>query len=168
MEVTPRRILVTLDGSALAAAAIPVATKLAAALNAEVVLLRVIEGRWWGRPRGADNRPVKAEVETEQADTELRLHEAAFSGLQVTRVVLTGTYAAVEITGWLRRQPHPVDFIVMATHGRGGLRRLVAGSVTEAVLRSGAAPVVVISGPMRSRRIESAAETPTPESVPVE
>lgn len=166
MEVTTRRILVTLDGSALAASAIPVAATLAAALDAEVVLLRVVEGRWWGRPRGADLRPVKVEVEAEQADAELRLHEAAFPGLHVMRVVLKGTYAAVEILGWLRGQTHPVDFIVMATHGRGGFRRLVAGSVTEAVLRGGIAPVVVVSGPARSPRTATVPDTPFLEPAP--
>jgi nucleotide-binding universal stress UspA family protein len=166
MEATTRRILVTLDGSALAASAIPVAAKLATALDAEVVLLRVVEGRWWGRPRGADLRPVKVEVEAEQAAAELRLHEAAFPGLPVTCVVLKGTYAAVEIMSWLRGQSCPVDFIVMATHGRGGLHRLVAGSVTEAVLRGGVAPVVVVSGPPRSLRTANVPDTPSLQPAP--
>ncbi len=144
MVATARRILVTLDGSALAAAAIPVAAKLAADLGADVILLRVVEGRWWGRPRGAGALPARVDVEEREAEAELRVHQAAFPGLPVTRVVLAGNYAAVEIISWLRRQLHPVDFIVMATHGRGGLRRLIAGSVTEAVLRIGLAPVIAV------------------------
>jgi nucleotide-binding universal stress UspA family protein len=158
MVATAWRILVTLDGSALAAAAIPMAAKLASDLGAEVILLRVVEGRWWGRPRGADALPVGVEVEKREADDELRALVPAFPGLQVTCVVLAGTYAAVEIINWLRQQVHPVDFIVMATHGRGGLRRLIAGSVTEAVLRTGLAPVIAVRPPARPAPVLAALE----------
>jgi nucleotide-binding universal stress UspA family protein len=41
------------------------------------------------------------------------------------------------------RQEH-VDLIAMATHGRTGLMRALAGSVCERVIRSGVAPVVVL------------------------
>jgi nucleotide-binding universal stress UspA family protein len=37
-----------------------------------------------------------------------------------------------------------VDVIVMASHGRGGLRRLVLGSVTDKVLRGANRPVLII------------------------
>jgi len=36
------------------------------------------------------------------------------------------------------------DLVVMATHGRSGLRRLVVGSVTEAILRSAHCPVMTV------------------------
>jgi nucleotide-binding universal stress UspA family protein len=39
------------------------------------------------------------------------------------------------------------DLIVMGTHGRGGLRRLLAGSVAEAVLRRAACPVLALHAP---------------------
>jgi|GEM_PF-5196842 nucleotide-binding universal stress UspA family protein len=38
-----------------------------------------------------------------------------------------------------------IDFEVMATHGRKGVRRLLIGNVTEQVLRESPRPVVVIS-----------------------
>jgi len=37
-----------------------------------------------------------------------------------------------------------VDLIVMATHGRSGVRRLVLGSITEKVVRASACPVLVV------------------------
>ena len=40
----------------------------------------------------------------------------------------------------------PADLIVMATHGRTGLRRLLMGSVTEQVLRQAPRPVLSVSG----------------------
>ncbi|MES4793368.1 MAG: hypothetical protein C4321_10685, partial [Chloroflexota bacterium] len=42
------------------------------------------------------------------------------------------------------RQP---DLVVMATHGRGGLSRVIFGSVAEHVLREGNAPVMLIRPP---------------------
>jgi len=39
---------------------------------------------------------------------------------------------------------HHVDFIVMATHGRTGVRRFVLGSVTEKVIRTASCPVLAV------------------------
>jgi len=41
-------------------------------------------------------------------------------------------------------EQHQVDGIVMATHGRSGIRRFVLGSVTEKVLRSSSRPVLAV------------------------
>lgn len=136
------RILVTLDGSPLSRAALPVAARLASRLQAEVVLLRVVPPAT-GQPRPApgDLLPL-VDLEERQADAALQEMAAAFAGFPVARVVLVGEHPADEIVAWLRH--NSVDFVVMATHGRGGLRHLLAGSVTEAVLRSGVAPVMAV------------------------
>ncbi|MCC7475948.1 MAG: universal stress protein [Pirellulales bacterium] len=42
---------------------------------------------------------------------------------------------------------HGIDLIVMASHGRSGLSRLVMGSVAEAVLRKAPCPVLVVKQP---------------------
>ena len=42
----------------------------------------------------------------------------------------------------------PADFIVLGTHGRGGLDRLVLGSVTEKVLRKASCPVLTVPPPV--------------------
>lgn len=50
--------------------------------------------------------------------------------------------AAREITAFAKK--NQIDLIVMATHGRSGLRETLHGSVTTAVIRSGVAPVLVV------------------------
>ena len=42
---------------------------------------------------------------------------------------------------------HKIDLIVMGTHGRTGLRQLMAGSVAERVVRSSRVPVLTIRKP---------------------
>ena len=44
------------------------------------------------------------------------------------------------------------DLIVMGTHGRGGLSRLIVGSVAEAVMRKAAVPVLTLRMPKREAR----------------
>jgi nucleotide-binding universal stress UspA family protein len=61
--------------------------------------------------------------------------------LQAEMVVTEGTPAAAILTV---AEQHQVDGIVMATHGRSGVRRFVLGSVTEKVIRSSSRPVLAV------------------------
>jgi nucleotide-binding universal stress UspA family protein len=54
-----------------------------------------------------------------------------------------------EITGFAEREQ--IDLIVMASHGRTGLWRLLMGSVAEGVLRRAHCPVLIIKQPSAQR-----------------
>jgi universal stress protein A len=56
--------------------------------------------------------------------------------------VLLGQPVAAAITGFARATG--VDLIVIGSHGRTGLARLVVGSVAEAVVRTAPCPVLVV------------------------
>jgi nucleotide-binding universal stress UspA family protein len=75
--------------------------------------------------------------------TYLEIKAAPFRnrGIDVECAVESGDAATV-IIDYARSRA--VDLIVMATHGRTGLERVVFGSVAEAVLRSGTAPVLLV------------------------
>ena len=97
----------------------------------------------------------------------MRTYEPAFPGQSVARVVLVGSRPAKEIVGWLR--DHPVSFVLMATPDTGSLRQLITGSLSEAVRRSGLAPVISIgerprlagqTGPARLLKLRSAGRCP--------
>jgi nucleotide-binding universal stress UspA family protein len=143
-----RRVVVTVDGSDLAEAVLEPAAQLAAALGAPVVLLRAIGG---GGGIESPYLPHAAEARREQLREERReameyLEAAARRleslGAQVTdRRVEEGHAArailqATDVEGG--------DVVAMATHGRGGLRRLVLGSVSDKVVRGAVGPVLLV------------------------
>ncbi len=123
-----RTLLVPLDGSALGEGALPTAAYLAQRMGAGVTLVRaasdasphtVHEARHYldgARTLLPDNIPVHATVS----------HGPAAHGI----------LDALRDPG--------ADFVVMTTHGRGGLRRLVYGSVAEQVLAASPAPVWLV------------------------
>jgi nucleotide-binding universal stress UspA family protein len=45
------------------------------------------------------------------------------------------------------------DLIVMGTHGRGGLSRLLMGRVAEAVMRKAECPVLTVKAPLPAERV---------------
>ncbi len=134
-----QRILVSLDGSALAEAVLPHVVELGKPYRATILLLRVAEARAFA---GMD--PVEAQVRT-IAVGEAYLAEVerslAASGLPVECAVRYGA-AADEIADHARGRA--ADLIAMSTHGRTGLRRAALGSVAETVLRTSRIPVFLL------------------------
>jgi nucleotide-binding universal stress UspA family protein len=124
-----QRILVPIDGTPQASAALPAARTLARATGASVVLVRVSKSA------------SAAERATAEKATVAVRDELAGSDLQVDTLMRSGD-AAEEIVA--ATQAASADLIVMATHGRTGLRRAFAGSVTERVLANSPVPVVVL------------------------
>ena len=145
------RILVPLDGSELAEAALADAFDLAARDGAVVMLMRAAEARMLP---GSD--PILAEVEA-VADAEKYLAglKAKLDGRGFRNVethVWYGSPAAsiIEAVGYYK-----ADLIVMSTHGRSGIGRLIFGSVAESVLRGSATPIFL------RRPSEAPVELPT-------
>jgi nucleotide-binding universal stress UspA family protein len=132
-------ILVPLDGSPLAARALPYATALARASRARLVLVRAVLAH---TPPGID--PSEAQVRvTERAGRDL---DALAEYLRATGLsVDTHVYydQAVRAIVDLAEQ-QAVDLVVMSTHGRGGLGRWVYGSVADRVLQRLIVPVLLV------------------------
>jgi nucleotide-binding universal stress UspA family protein len=62
-------------------------------------------------------------------------------GIRASGVAVVGWNAAESILQAAR--PEQVSLIVLATHGRGGLRRLALGSIADKLVRAGDVPVLV-------------------------
>ncbi len=149
-----KKILVPLDGSVPAEHALNLAVDMARCYGGEITVLQVQEeaidvgtaaiARATGLATGSSEQATA--IMRQQAETYLRevVYKRIDSGVQILTVVTSGQ-AAECILRFAEEQS--IDLIVMATHGRTGLRRLAFGSVTEDVLHNATCPVVVIRPP---------------------
>jgi nucleotide-binding universal stress UspA family protein len=150
-----KRALIPLDGSPVAETILPFILDIAGPLDIEVVLLRVlppvspvvVEGSRHIMIDDEDARRADAEEYLAPLAVELRN-----KGVRVDTRVRSGLPAAEIVAG--AREVH-ADLIAMTTHGRSGLRRLMFGSVAEAVLRHSAIPVFLL----RATELEVAGRT---------
>jgi nucleotide-binding universal stress UspA family protein len=147
-------LLVPLDGSALAEEAIVPAERLAAAFGSPLTLLRVVDPPThpiYGPDQAYVPFDEAAEVARAQRYLEQRATTLRADGGQVeTRVVLGEPARKIAETAGEQK----VGLIVMATHGRGQLRRLVLGSIALSVLRQTTAPLLVVR-PAAMQEVES-------------
>jgi nucleotide-binding universal stress UspA family protein len=140
-----RRILVPLDGSALAERALAPALCLAKAFDAQVLLFRAQEPAPYvesafgaGASEAALDEALGAMVE-EYLTGQTRAVRS--QGVRVSWVMKFGMAAEgiLEVA-----QKHTVDVVVMSTHGRSGAGRWIMGSVADRVLRASQIPVLLI------------------------
>ena len=142
-----KEILVTLDRSELAEAAIPHAREIAKALGAGITLLSVVEVMAVYQQPGVIGPVVSVtmNVEEEIVTTEQYLEKIAdrlrADGIVVKRVVREGDPAS-QICDYAHE--NDIDLIVMSTHGRSGVQRWVYGSVADRVLRSAMLPILLV------------------------
>jgi len=144
------RIVVPLDGSDLASEALTTACELSTRLDVPLHLVRAIDptavNRVGSIGMGFDYTAIdELMTDEEQAATsyiEEQVKALSDEGLKVTGVVLRG-YAAAAITA----TTEVGDLLVMASHGRTGVRRWFLGSVAEEVLRQSTVPVLLIRQP---------------------
>lgn len=137
-------VVLPLDGSPLAEQAVPHANAMAARFGANVSLIRVVT-----RPTMAAIEPEALayyfELEAELATTaEQYLQEQAArfdAGIEVTTKVVRGLPADA-LLQHVESLERPM--VVMTTHGRSGLGRVVLGSVAEKVTQASGDPVLLV------------------------
>jgi nucleotide-binding universal stress UspA family protein len=145
IRLTDGHILIPLDGSALAEAAVAPAMELGRLMRARYTLLHVPAPLPFVAP--AARLPVFAELDEWQS----RLGADAYLERVASRMRVNGCTVTVDICAhdvpaqgildYAAR--NAVDTIVMATHGRSGLSRLALGSVADEVMRSAMMPIVL-------------------------
>lgn len=139
-----KRALIPLDGSPVAETILPFILDIAGPLDIEVVLLRVLPPVPPMPVEGST--PVLIDDEgTRRTDAEEYLAPLAVDlrnkGVRVETLVRPGI-PATQIVEAARSAK--ADLIAMTTHGRSGIRRLMFGSVAEAVLRHSDIPVFLL------------------------
>jgi nucleotide-binding universal stress UspA family protein len=138
-----KKVIVPLDGSALAESTLPFVKNLAKeGCIEEVILLNVVEIPIVWISESFDIFPLK-NAQFRRAQEYLESIEEQFSseGIQVKSEILEGTAAKCIVE---YAQKNAVDLIVIGTHGYTGMKELVFGSVALKVLHDSNVPVMLI------------------------
>jgi len=147
-EPVLRHFIIPLDGSKLAEKVLEPAVALGTLMQADFSLLRVYgplietpidplcDATVGGMERPPDELKAMAETYLERVAERLRAR-----GLTVRTHAVFGKRAAVAILQ--EAQNRGIDLIALETHGRGGLNRLLVGSVADKVVRGTTIPVLV-------------------------
>jgi nucleotide-binding universal stress UspA family protein len=158
---TPLKVLVPLDGSDFALAALDTVRRLAASRRIEALLVTVTRLRV-GMIGPLTPYPLDPEDGRRESEAALQAVAArlADDGIPAgVRVLETGRTVAEEILALADREA--VNTIVMATHGRGALAHLALGSVSTAVLEHSPIPVLLVPGHAAARTPGLPAAQPT-------
>jgi nucleotide-binding universal stress UspA family protein len=147
---TVERILVTLDGSPESREILPIASRLARIFEANLILFRVIPPHFSITSSLASHtRHDFGGQEAEEMAAEEALQAEAESlraqGFSVDTQTLSGVHPAEGILEFSERSG--ADVVAMTTHGRGGVARLLLGSVADKVIRGGRIPVLLHRAP---------------------
>jgi len=140
-----RKILITTDMSDFSLAAMEYAASFGLLYTARLYLLHVLERPSGGHKRhGRDaDRRAEEELAEQEGARELKrfVERTVGADIPLVPVVKTGSPAAV-----IKRfaEEEGMDLIVMATHGRTGLRYILMGSVAERVVRISSVPVLTV------------------------
>ncbi|HEU5102902.1 MAG TPA: universal stress protein [Roseiflexaceae bacterium] len=152
---TLRRIMVPLDGSALARQALPLAIRLAKSAHAELLLIQAITTTLEAHPGFATRgRPIPQLAEMidalrDQATSELDTQADALRArdIVVKSAIVDGHAAEVLVD---EAEWRKADLIVMATHGYSGLKRWALGSVADKVLHATTTPLLLVRAQTQS------------------
>ena len=139
-----KKILVPLDGSTLAEAALPHAEAIAKSEGAEIILLRIPmmpATEFFAREPSIAVRIQQEEEAVAKKYLDTKLNELKKEKIQASIIMLEGSVPDT-ILG-IAEETH-TDMIVMSIHGRTGLKRWLIGSVADRVVHQAHSPVMLI------------------------
>ncbi len=153
-EPAIRHLLIPLDGTPLAEHILEPAVALGQAMKADLTLLRVVTPIY---PLTLPNEPaifgsvaVDIVERVEKIHGELKKEALAYLESLASRLRSEGmtvrTRVAIDESpgvAILESAKPPIDMIVIKTHGRGGLTRLLLGSIADKVIRGSHLPILV-------------------------
>lgn len=144
-----KRILVATDGSTLSKKAVRNAIDLAGAIGADLVALYVVPRYPVSYFEGGVTVSMQDIERTEkqwsdkgQAVVDAVQQAAQAEGIKAKAVVARSDLVAESIMSAAKK--HKCDLVVMASHGRKGIKRILLGSETQHVLTHSTVPVLVL------------------------
>lgn len=159
-----RRILVALDGSGIGEMALPHAATLGHAFRSQLTLVRVVVGasvvpdmpgvqgaEGVPSPSSTDAAALSSEASEATGYLEMIATRLRSTGLEVQTRVMAGPVARAISD---EAASLNADLLILAAHGRGGIARLVIGSVAEELVRIAPCPVFLIPATPQQRSSE--------------
>jgi nucleotide-binding universal stress UspA family protein len=149
-------VLIPLDGSPLAEQAVEPAVALGGLTQADFTLVQAVEPEVLiGDDLGGFGTVTAGLADLEQMEEQARGYLEGVArrlrarSLRVRTSVVTGKHPVAAILQGARE--HGADLIALATHGYGGVTRLLLGSVADKVVRGAPTPVLVFrpAGPVQ-------------------
>lgn len=144
-----QKILIATDGSTLSRKAVASGLQLAALTGAGIVALKVVPRYPISYFEGGVALSVNnvADVEKQWAEAAMAVVEkvkddAEAEGIKAKAMTVSSDFTAEAIINAAKK--HKCDLIVMASHGRRGMKRLLMGSETMHVLTHSHIPVLVL------------------------
>jgi len=147
LDWSPREIVVGLDGSRLAEAALPPAVELARLFRVPLTLVQVVQPLVVVSdpplpfPTGYDEQITESIRREAQDYLDSVAEQLRKDGLEVRGVVTMGLNVAGTL---LELAPERAGLLAIATHGHGGLKRALVGSVADKLVRAASVPVLVV------------------------
>lgn len=141
-----KHILVTLDGSPCSEESIPVAARIARNTGATITIVRVYRAAYEFTAYSMEavnilDSAYTQEIEEAQAYLSHIAHSESLQGLKVQTAVIAGNPQQV-ITEFVKLEK--ADLVVMCTRDNKGLKRWVAGSVTQYIMRHTNVPILIL------------------------
>ena len=165
-----RKILVTVDGSDVSRRGLREAIALAADQRATLYLLNVVDGMpaAWSHYVGQQFRPRRIDLllqglrasgqrVLDEAQADCRSHGQSAEALLVDACGRTFAETTLD-----EAQRVGADLVVLGTHGRDGMARLMRGSDAESLLRRASVPVLVVREPGVAHGCSATSDRPEP------
>ena len=154
------RIVVPLDGSQFSTQALRYATEIAERFDSEIILLRVVTATLHKDVIALSKEADEIVYQGERSQDKRNIEEAKnYLNTELEQVTAKGVKGSIHtmvgdatksIIQYCNKEQ--VDLVVMTTHGKGGVKRAVLGSVADEVIREPGLPVLAIRPTDKTRK----------------
>lgn len=137
-----RKILCPVDFSEASRNAVRYAHEFAKGMGAELVLLNIVEPRPMAVDMSLSYVPLEEDLEkAAREDLEEIIRMEKEKGVEVQAEVRIGTPSELILE---TAEELDVNLVILGSHGKSGLSRLLMGSVAESVVRKATCPVLIV------------------------